>query len=62
MNCRVNIAEVVSGDIGISYCQEVSTAGKKHRHSVSVNTGWGLKQLFMAICYGGKENSRTSYG
>ena len=27
MNCRVNIAAVVSGDIGISYCQEVSTAG-----------------------------------
>ena len=45
MNCRVNIAAVVSGDIGISYCQEVSTAGRKHRHSVSVNTGWGLKQL-----------------
>jgi len=44
MNCRVNIAAVVSGDIGISYCQEVSTVGRKHRHSVSVNTGWGLKQ------------------
>ena len=45
MNCRVNIVAVASGDIGISYCQEVSTAGRKHRHSVSVNTGWGLKQL-----------------
>ena len=43
MNCRVHIAAVASGDIGISYCQEVSTAGRKHRHSVSVNTGWGLK-------------------
>ena len=32
MNCRVNIAAVASGDIGISYCQEVSTAGRKHRH------------------------------
>ena len=45
MNCRVNIAAVVSGDNGISYCQEVSTAGRKHRHSASVNTGWGLKQI-----------------
>ena len=44
MNCRVNIAAVASGDISISYCQEISTAGRKHRHSVSVNTGWGLKQ------------------
>ena len=44
MNCRVNIVAVASGDIGISYCQEVSTAGRKHRHSASVNTGWGLKQ------------------
>ena len=28
MNCRVNIAAVASRDIGISYCQEVSTAGR----------------------------------
>ena len=27
MNCRVHIAAVGSGDIGISYYQEVSTAG-----------------------------------
>ena len=45
MNCRVNIAAVASGDISISYCQEISTAGRKHRHSASVNTGWGLKQI-----------------
>ena len=49
MNCRVNIAAVVSGDNGISYCQEVSTAGRKHRHSVSVNTGWGLKQRNISV-------------
>ena len=49
MNCRVNIAAVASGDIGISYCQEISTAGRKHRHSVSVNTGWGLKQIKQQI-------------
>ena len=48
MNCRVNIAAVASGDISISYCQEISTAGRKHRHSVSINTGWGLK-LFLHI-------------
>ena len=41
---RAKLAAVAGGDVGISYCQEVSTAGRKHRHSVSVNTGWGLKQ------------------
>ena len=44
MNCRVNIAAVVSGDIGISYCQEVSTAGFCSAISLREDTGWGLKQ------------------
>ena len=44
MNCRVNIAAVVSGDIGISYCQEVSTAGFCSAISLRKDTGWGLKQ------------------
>ena len=44
MNCIVNIAAVVSGDIGISYCQEVSTAGFCSAISLREDTGWGLKQ------------------
>ena len=44
MNCRVNIAAVASGDIGISYCQEVSTAGFCSAISLREDTGWGLKQ------------------
>ena len=45
MNCRVHIAAVASGDIGISYCQEVSTAGLCSAISLREDTGWGLKQL-----------------
>ena len=44
MNCRVHIAAVASGDIGISYCQEVSTAGFCSAISLREDTGWGLKQ------------------
>ena len=46
MNCRVNIAAVVSGDIGISCCQEVSTTpGEISAVSLRIkDTGWGLKQ------------------
>ena len=48
MNCRVNIAAVVSGDIGISCCQEVSTTpGEISAVSLRIkDTGWGLKQQF----------------
>ena len=45
MNCIVNLAAVASGDIGISYCQEVSTAGFYSAISLREDTGWGLKQL-----------------
>ena len=55
----VLIAAVVSGDIGISYCQEVSTVGSKHRHSVSVNTGWGLKQAKEHIRKKGETYAKT---
>ena len=41
--------QVVSGDIGISYCQEINNTGRKHRHSVSINTGWELKQIKQQI-------------
>ena len=44
MNCIVNLAAVGSGDIGISYCQEVSTAGFCSAISLREDTGWGLKQ------------------
>ena len=44
MNCIVNLAAVASGDIGISYCQEVSTAGFCSAISLREDTGWGLKQ------------------
>ena len=44
MNCIVNLAAVASGDIGISYCQEVSTAGFYSAISLREDTGWGLKQ------------------
>ena len=50
MNCRVNIAAVVSGDIGISYCQEVSTAGFCSAISLREDTGWGLKQWIKVHC------------
>ena len=55
----VLIAAVVSGDIGISYCQEVSTVESKHRHSVSVNTGWGLKQAKEHIRKKGETYAKT---
>ena len=45
MNCIVNLAAVASGDIGISYCQEVSTAGFCSAISLREDTGWGLKQV-----------------
>ena len=45
MNCIVNLAAVASGDIGISYCQEVSTAEFYSAISLREDTGWGLKQL-----------------
>ena len=45
MNCIVNLAAVGSGDIGISYCQEVSTAGFCSAISLREDTGWGLKQI-----------------
>ena len=45
MNCIVNLAAVASGDIGISYCQEVSTVGFCSAISLREDTGWGLKQI-----------------
>jgi len=45
MNCIVNLAAVASGDIGISYCQEVSTAEFYSAISLREDTGWGLKQI-----------------
>ena len=62
MNCIVNLAAVASGDIGISYCQEVSTAGRKHRHSASVNTGWGLKQAKMKEVLQHDRTGKKIYG
>ncbi len=46
MNCRVNITAVAGRDIGISYCQEVSTTpGEISAVSFRIkDTGWGLKQ------------------
>ena len=54
MNCRVHIAAVASGDIGISYCQEVSTAGFCSAISLREDTGWGLKQLHEIRFFGDK--------
>ena len=46
MNCRVNITAVAGRDIGISYCQEVSTTpGEISAVSFRIkDTGWVLKQ------------------
>ena len=49
MNCIVNLAAVASGDIGISYCQEVSTAGFCSAISLRDDTGWGLKQNVIPV-------------
>jgi len=51
MNCIVNLAAVASGDIGISYCQEVSTVGFCSAISLREDTGWGLKQEICFLAY-----------
>ena len=45
MNCRVNIAAVGSGDIGISYCQEVSIA--RFCSAISFEMRLGIKTIKM---------------
>ena len=59
MNCRVHIAAVASGDIGISYCQEVSTAGFCSAISLREDTGWGVKQAKEHIRKKGETYAKT---
>lgn len=40
---RAKLAAVAGGDVGISYCQEVSIAGFYSAISLRKDTGWGLK-------------------